>query len=1025
VWSETNVSDFPPFRLDRANQCVWESTPDGGERRLNLRPRAYDMLQYLVDNAGRLVTHDEFLDALWQRVFVQPEVLKGHMLSIRAALGDDPANPRFVETLRGRGYRFIAPVRARAPANVPATAIDAERPAHGTFVGRTSQLNRLKTLFDEACAGESRVVFVAGEPGIGKTTLVNQFLESLDGRGDVLTSLGRCVEGYGGTEPYYPVLEALAQLARGEGGAAITRSLISIAPTWAAQLPGAVPERHHAALQRQLVGALSGRMLREICEFLAALSVQRPLALVFEDLHWSDYSTVDMLSAIARHRTHARLMVVATYRPEDVEVAHHPLGRLNRDLGLQKLCHDIVLGPLTKGAIAEYLQGKAQQTHENDLAQLVCERSGGNPLFMVATLDHLVAQGIAQSTPEGWKLHVSPSEVRLEVPLTLSQVIEHRIQRLTGDQQRVLEAASVAGLSFDATVVAPAAQLSQECFEEACEALCRQESFIRREAPAPFDYMVAARTFAFRHTMYRQTFYERQGALRTAHSHLRIAEELEARCAPQARGSIAAELAQHFAAARQWSRALGYLRIAIQTAKKRLAYNDALAVLDRAMMLAANLPEDARAAAEAEFLEGRASIFTASHDRRARETCEQLAKRAAQLGLIDIQSRALLSLAYAYSWRDQIRCNAIIDEALALSEQQTDPQQQARTRISCYVWKMWVRGWYADDIRQCEVALEALRNGADPFTTAWSQCEYAMVLMVSARYQLAQDTILASYQFLVDNDENRPEFNMARATWMVNLGVPWTLLYLGDLGRAQHEFDRAIAMYAANGNQYGADTLTLYRCWVQFHALDFDAMLESCTQVLTETLAGTAVRRSTLPAEQRLAILLKGLAHLGLGDTRIARVHLLDVMQRMDDEPVIFDWYWRLSLEWGLANLALIEGKLEEAMTHATRLVTLATSTEERTWHGLSWEVQARVALQLGAAADAVRCIDKAIAATQHFQTPLADWRIHHTASEAYSLIDDAATAARHAELAAAKKAALAGSLPAGHRLRDTLEAGS
>ena len=67
-------------------------------------------------------------------------------------------------------------------------------------------------------------------------------------------------------------------------------------------------------------------------------------------------------------------------------------------------------------------------------------------------------------------------------------------------------------------------------------------------------------------------------------------------------------------------------------------------------------------------------------------------------------------------------------------------------------------------------------------------------------------------------------------------------------------------MYAANGNQYGADTLTLYRCWVQFHALDFDAMLESCTQVLTETLAGTAVRRSTLPAEQRLAILLKGLA---------------------------------------------------------------------------------------------------------------------------------------------------------------------
>jgi DNA-binding winged helix-turn-helix (wHTH) protein/tetratricopeptide (TPR) repeat protein len=1015
------VSDFPPFRLDRANQCVWQSAPDGGERRLNLRPRAYDMLQYLVDNAGRLVTHDEFLDALWQKVLVQPEVLKGHMLSIRTALGDDPANPRFIETHRGRGYRFIAPLRNRSPVH----AVDAAGAAtDGTFVGRTPQLNRLKALFDEARAGESRIVFVAGEPGIGKTTLVNQFLESFDGRDDVLTSLGRCVEGYGGTEPYYPVLEALAQLVRGDAGAAMTRSLIASAPTWAAQLPGSVPERHRAALQRQLIGAVSGRMLREICEFFAALSVQKPLVLVFEDLHWSDYSTVDMLSALARHRNHARLMVVVTYRPEDAEVAHHPVCRLNRDLGLQKLCHDILLEPLTEKAIAEYLEGKTQHPRDNGLAQLVCERSGGNPLFMVATLDHLVAQGIAQSTPEGWKLHVSPSEVRLEVPLTLSQVIEHRIQRLTGEQQRVLEAASVAGLGFDATLLAPVAQLSQEDVEDICEMLCRQESFIRRETPAPLDHVIAARTYAFRHTMYRQTFYERQGALRTAHSHLRIAEELEARCAPEARGSIAAELAQHFVAARQWSRALGYLRIAIQTAKRRLAYNDALAILDRAMMLAANLPDAARASAEAEFLEGRASVLTAAHDRRARETCEQLAVRAAQLGLIDIQSRALLSLAYAYSWRDQLRSSRIIDEALALSERQTQTQQQARTRISCYVWRMWVRGWNADDIRQCEVALEALRRGDDPFTTAWSQCEYSMVLMVSARYQQAQDTILASYRFLVDNDENRPEFNMARATWMVNLGLPWTLLYLGEFGRAQQEFDRAIAMFSTNGNQYGADTLTLYRCWLQFHALDFDAMLESCTQVLAETPGETAARRSTLPAEQRLGLLLKGLAYLGRGDTRAARIHLLDVLQRMNDEPVIFDWYWRLSLEWGLANLALAEDALDEAMTHAARLVKLATSTEERTWHGLAWEVQARVALRLGAVADAITCVDKAFAATQAHRTPLADWRIHRTANEVYQLAGDAEAATHHAELAATRQAALAASLPVGHRLRDTLEAG-
>lgn len=616
--------DFPPFRLDRVNRCVWECGPDGTSRRLALTPRAYDVLQYLIDHAGKLITHDEFLDALWQDMPVQPEVLKAHMLSVRTALGDDPTHPSFIETHRGRGYRFIAPLHGSANPSVPPTR---ER-GHGPFVGRMPPLNRLKVLFEEAREGASRIVFVAGELGIGKTTLVNQFLDSFDSDATVLTSLGRCIESYSGTEPYYPVLDALIQLVRGQTGPMIISMLLSIAPTWALRISASVPPPYRTELQHQVIGAASSHMLREICEFLEALSLQQPLALVFEDLHWSDYSTVDMLSALARHRSNARLMVIATYRLEDTLVAQHPLGQLTRDLRLQKLCHDILLEPLTETAIAEYMTGGGPNDPPSEdiggFAQLVRERSGGNPLFMVATLDHLVEQGIAQLTPEGWRLRVPPSNVRLEVPLRLSQMIEHRIQRLAAGQQRALEGASVAGLTFGATTAALAAGMSEEHFEDICEALCRQQSFIRREPASTPVGGLAAPTYSFRHMMYRQTFYGRQGPLRTARSHLRVAEALEAQFLLHARGDVAAELAQHLAAAKRWEAALGYLRIAVETAKKCLAYHDALALLDRALMFAANLPDAARATAEAEFLEGRASIVAAAHDPRTRETGNNL-----------------------------------------------------------------------------------------------------------------------------------------------------------------------------------------------------------------------------------------------------------------------------------------------------------------------------------------------------------------------------------------------------------------
>jgi DNA-binding winged helix-turn-helix (wHTH) protein len=102
------MKEFPPFRLDPGNQCLWRRTETPEDERIRLTPKAFAVLQYLVEHAGRLVTHDELLEAVWHETYIQPEVLKNHIFDVRRALGDCAKQPRFIETRARRGYQFIA-----------------------------------------------------------------------------------------------------------------------------------------------------------------------------------------------------------------------------------------------------------------------------------------------------------------------------------------------------------------------------------------------------------------------------------------------------------------------------------------------------------------------------------------------------------------------------------------------------------------------------------------------------------------------------------------------------------------------------------------------------------------------------------------------------------------------------------------------------------------------------------------------------------------------------------------------------
>jgi len=201
------MKEFPPFRLDTVNQCVLRG--DGlAEERVLLAPKAFVVLRYLVEHPGRLVAHEELLDALWPKTYIQPEVLKSHIAAIRAALGDDARKPIFIETMSRRGYRFIAPVTEGASTSGAA----ASRPAK-VLVGRDDALAQLHQCFERmSSTSERQIVFVTGEPGIGKTAVADGFIDWAAGESaDIRLARGQCIEAYGSREAYYPMLEVPAR----------------------------------------------------------------------------------------------------------------------------------------------------------------------------------------------------------------------------------------------------------------------------------------------------------------------------------------------------------------------------------------------------------------------------------------------------------------------------------------------------------------------------------------------------------------------------------------------------------------------------------------------------------------------------------------------------------------------------------------------------------------------------------------------------------------------------------------------
>jgi predicted ATPase len=491
------------------------------------------------------------------------------------------------------------------------------------IVGREGELTRLKAQIELVSSGQRRAVFVTGEAGIGKTALVEAFCQQVTSSMPASVANGQCVEGFGRKEEYYPVMEALGQLCASPDGERACRILARMAPVWLAGL-GREPVTVATTVERP---AAQERMPGDLCGALEELAVERPLLLIFEDLHCADDATLHLISALARRRAQARLMVLATYRPQDV-AAEHPLKRLKQDLLMRRLCAEISLTPLTKTAVEELLSRElTQEVLPPGLADFVHQHSEGNPLFVIAILEHLIAQrflvregkdGVAQ-----WEQRAPLQEMEASVPDGLAQMIELEIERLSPEEQRMLEAGSLISVAFPAWAVAAALEEDAIEIEEACDGLARRLYFLERAGQDELPDGTRSAFYVFAHGLYREVLYQRQVATQRAKRHIRVAERLGELFAGR-EANVAREMALHYEAAGNWQRAASALRAAAQHARQRQAKAEAAELLEHALRITENLSETERGTEvgeiRSELMMAREALTAgASHQRKVSE----------------------------------------------------------------------------------------------------------------------------------------------------------------------------------------------------------------------------------------------------------------------------------------------------------------------------------------------------------------------------------------------------------------------
>ena len=889
---------------------------------------------------------------------VQPALPPDFDMVVRRALRKDKAEryqsaSEFADALRSIGERAPAPIAPR-------------REQRRTFVvGRETESKKLLELLDRAINRQGNVALVMGEPGMGKTTIVDSFLESvLSATPRPLIIRGACVEQFGIREPYLPFLDAVGRLLSGEDRDTVKTFVEKYAPTWCLQFRGLLSDSALRRIEKDAIGATKERMLREFGDALENIATAKPVLLVIEDLHWADSSSIDLLLHIGRRLNGCRVLALGTARPQADEGRNQPLENCKHELRIHGAYTEIALGSLSQDNVSRYVAERfAPNDFPPELSALVRRKSGGLPLFIAGVFQILVERGDVRLENGCWRLAKDVRHLELDVPESVRGMIAKKLDALEEGDRRMLECASVLGEEFTTAVVATLLGGDDLEVEDALERIRRAHRLIDEGGEVEFSDGSVGTRYRFVHALYQNALYSEVAPSRKAAFHRKAAARLAALHASD-ESRIAGTLALHFERGRDYRAAVDQCIAAGNNALTVYAPAQAIDYYTRGLELVAKLPVGERFEREVTARYKRTEAYLSARILEdALRDCEAVLALARSASREDWECRSLNALGLIYNYaRQPERMSDCAIQSLAIAARLGDRALQAEAKALLANSRMVVGELNeaqllfgqaiheARLLRHVPALLHALTYGgvARFFRTEYDEAE---------RLETEAAAVAA---------ESRDGFYLALSLFYLGLSRANS----GNVGAAFQALLEAFELAKRNGNQIALSRVPNGIGWLWREIGDITQAMEF-NQLCVETA------RKTKAAEAEAN------AHINLIYDFLAVDQPSKALESMKKVEPLFErerWnQWRffgVRYRAARAEYCLAQRYLDDAQQHGATLLTNAQHYGVPKYIAVAHRLLGEAAEMEGRLGDAEEHFSASLRALKANPAPIIEWRI-------------------------------------------------